>query len=331
MNTGRTSASEQDIKAPVRRELQLLEQELERIFTTDIALISTISEYLITTKGKRVRPLLVMLCAKLGAPETSVAVRVAAAVEIIHTATLLHDDSIDRSDLRRGLPTVNRLWNDQVSVIMGDYLFCTAFRLLHEARLFDVASVISRGSDRLTFGEMFQMDLRGQYDVSEETYLRMTKHKTAALFTSACEAGGMVGGVGPDGRSRLAEYGECIGIAFQMIDDVLDFIGDVDLIGKPVGNDLRDGRITLPMIAALRNADRAEAGRIRAIVASGELSDSDWQDVLCFVDVNGGIAYARGRASELAERAKACVANIKSCPAKKSLVLLADRLVSRRK
>jgi len=157
---GRTWVSSDEIKAPILEELRLLEHELDRIFSPDVDLVSAIGRHLVATKGKMVRPILVFLSAKLGDPDIEDAIRVAAAVEVIHTATLLHDDSIDRSHLRRGLPTVNRLWNDQVSLIMGDHLFCSAFRLVHEAGLFEIASVLSWGSDRMTYGEMYQMDLR---------------------------------------------------------------------------------------------------------------------------------------------------------------------------
>jgi len=279
----RTWDSSDKIKAPIREELDLLERELDRIFSPDVDLVSAIGRHLVSTKGKMVRPVLVFLSAKLGNPDTDSAIRAAAAVEVIHTATLLHDDSIDRSHLRRGLPTVNRLWNDQVSVIMGDHLFCSAFRLVHDAGLFDVASVLSWGSDRMTYGEMYQMDLRGKFDVTEEAYLRMVKLKTAALFAAACKAGAIVGGLSGKDQEALAAYGDCLGIAFQMVDDILDFIGDVDLIGKPVGNDLRDGRVTLPLIVALRNAGSEEASNISHVITADTLDDAAWEEVLDFV------------------------------------------------
>jgi octaprenyl-diphosphate synthase len=278
-----------------------------------------------------VRPILVFLSAKVGEPDIDDAIRVAAAIEVIHTATLLHDDSIDRSHLRRGLPTVNRLWNDQVSVIMGDHLFCSAFRLVHDAGLFDVASVLSQGSDRMTYGEMYQMDLRGNYDVTEEAYLRMIKLKTAALFASACKAGAMVGGLNKRDRDALAAYGDCLGIAFQMIDDVLDFIGDVDLMGKPAGNDLRDGRVTLPLIAALRNAEGDNAARIKDTIGSDSFDDRAWREVLDFVKGNGGIAYTCRSAENLVADAKTCIEHLEPSAAKASLMGLADLAVKRHK
>lgn len=319
------------ITAPIRREMELLEEELQRIFSSELELVSAIGNHLITTKGKRVRPILVLLSAKLGRQDISAAIPVAAAIEIIHTATLLHDDSIDRSDLRRGLPTVNALWNDQVSVIMGDHLFCTAFRILHMAGLYDVAAVVSDGSDKMTYGEMYQMDLRGKLDVSEERYLDMVRHKTASLFWSACEAGAMLGGLKEAERAGLRAYGECLGIAFQIIDDVLDFVGDTDLMGKPVGNDLSDGRVTLPLLVALRNAGAREAARIRQLTPPVELGVAEWREIVTFIEANDGITYSREAARALAEKAKAHIAAIGDCAAKRSLIALAERAVMREK
>jgi len=331
MTMGKASISGDEIRAPVRRELELVEEELATIFSPDITLVSAIGRHLTAVKGKRARPTLVLLCAKLGEPDPASAVKVAAAVELIHTATLLHDDSIDRSHLRRGLPTINKLWNDQVSVIMGDHLFCSAFRLLHDAGLYEIASVFSRGSDRLTFGEMFQMDLRGQMDVSEETYTEMIRLKTAALFAASCEAGSLAGGLPPDQLEKLSAYGEHVGIAFQMIDDVLDLVGDQETMGKPTGNDLRDGRITLPLIVALKNAGEAEARRMLDVISSKGTDESDWKDVIDFVEKNGGISYTRDRAADLAVKARDCLEGFDSSPARRSLLLLTERLILRRK
>jgi octaprenyl-diphosphate synthase len=326
-----TTALLKDITSPIVGELDLLEKELEGAFSSDVGLIAGIGQHLMAMKGKRIRPILVLLSAKMGDPDVGSAVKVAGAVEMIHTATLLHDDSIDRSYLRRGLPTVNRMWNDQVSLIMGDYLFCHAFRLLHEAGLCEIASVMCTGSDSTTFGEMLQMDLRGRSDISEQTYITMVEHKTASLFSSACEVGARLGGLDGDARCALSEYGRSLGVAFQVVDDILDFIGDTDLMGKPVGNDLRDGRVTLPLIAALRNADGDDGTRIAEAIASGRPDDVEWARLVDFIERYDGVGYSRGVAERLAEIARSHIAGVKSCPAKNALMLLCDLVVSRKK
>jgi octaprenyl-diphosphate synthase len=320
-----------DITGPVDKELGLVEEELTRIFSPKLTLISAVGHHLASAKGKRIRPILVLLSAKIGRPDLSEAIKVATSIELIHTATLLHDDSIDRSGLRRGVPTVNRLWNDQVSVIMGDHLFCTAFKILHEAGLCEAARVLAAGSDSVTYGEMFQMDLRGRPDVSEQTYLDMIGRKTASLFASACEAGAVVGRLTEDERAKLKIFGDSIGTAFQIIDDILDFVGDEDLMGKPVGNDLRDRRITLPLIVALRNADSDEKARIGEILRADEFDTRYWDDTVAFVRNKGGIEYCRGAAGDLVKKAKTQLTHLQQCPARDSLTALADRVVSRQK
>ena len=326
-----TSIHTQQIRRPIQKELELLETELEAILKSDVTLVHGIGEHLLAIKGKRVRPSLVFLCAHLGKPDTGLAVRTGVAIELIHTATLLHDDSIDKSHLRRGLPTVNKLWDEQVSVIMGDHLFCKAFTILHETGLKEVAEVLVRGSDRMTFGEMYQMDQRGDCDITEEAYTDMIRHKTAALFSSACEAGGLIGGLSGEVRDRLSAYGDSIGTAFQIIDDVLDFVGDVECMGKPVGNDVRDGRVTLPLIVALRNASPERASEVREFVCGGRFEASGWKDVVRFVEEGGGIDYSREICGRLVEEAKAAIAGLEGSPAKTALVALADYVISRQK
>jgi octaprenyl-diphosphate synthase len=326
-----TSSHTDQIQRPIQTELGLLERELERILKSDVALVHGIGEHLLAIKGKRVRPALVFLCSHLGKPDAAPAVMAGVAIELIHTATLLHDDSIDKSHLRRGLPTVNKLWDEQVSVIMGDHLFCKAFMLLHESGLKEVARVLVAGSDRMTFGEMYQMDQRGDCDITEESYLDMIRHKTAALFSSACEAGAVIGGVSSETRQSLSVYGDRIGIAFQIIDDVLDFVGDVECMGKPIGNDVRDGRVTLPLIAALRNAPAAEVSAVREFVCGGEFSESGWDNVVEFVKAHGGVDYSRKLGSRLVEEAKSNISGLEDSPAKNSLMVLADYVTSRQK
>jgi octaprenyl-diphosphate synthase len=326
-----TSIHTDQIQRPIQKELGLLEEQLAGIMKSDVALIHGIGEHLLAIKGKRVRPALVFLCSHLGRPDLQPGVSAGVAIELIHTATLLHDDSIDKSHLRRGLPTVNNLWDEQVSVIMGDHLFCKAFMLLHESGLKEVAQVLVEGSDRMTFGEMYQMDQRGDCDITEESYLDMIRHKTAALFSSACEAGAVIGGLSSEARESLSAYGDRIGMAFQIIDDILDFVGDAECMGKPVGNDVRDGRVTLPLIAALRHAPAEEASSVRSFVCRGEFTESGWNDIVDFVKARGGVDYSRELCGRLVESAKSSISGLECSPARTSLMVLADYVISRQK
>jgi octaprenyl-diphosphate synthase len=319
------------IQRPILKELAMLEGRLEALLRSDVALVYGIGEHLLAIKGKRIRPTLVLLCSHLGRPDAERAVMAGVAIELIHTATLLHDDSIDKSDLRRGLPTVNKLWDEQVSVIMGDHLFCKAFKLLHESGMETVARAMVDGSDRMTFGEMYQMDKRGDCDMTEETYIDVIRNKTASLFSTACETGAMIGGLSEGECRVLYEYGEDIGIAFQIIDDVLDFVGDVEHMGKPVGNDVRDGRVTLPLIVAMRNAPSGHTSDMRAALCGADFSQGRWQEIVEFLTAHGGISYSRDLSARLVKSAKARLSGLKDCPARTSLLLLADYVVSRQK
>jgi octaprenyl-diphosphate synthase len=326
-----TLTAAQKIKAPIQQELGALEIELREAMRSPVGLVSALGEHLTAVRGKRLRPALVFLAAKLGRPDMKVAVKAACAVELVHTATLLHDDSIDRSYLRRGLPTVNKLWNDQVSVIMGDHLFCRAFKILHESGLPDVAAVLAAGSDSMTYGEMFQMDTRGRYDISEETYLRMIEHKTASLFVSACEAGAIVGGLAKGGRRNLALYGRYIGMAFQVVDDILDFVGEVDVMGKPVGNDFKDGRVTLPLIAAIRNATSEGSCDLPRGALLEAIGCWDLERTVSFIRQQGGVEYARGVAVDFGRKARECLTGFEPSPATSSLRLIAEYVLARTK
>ncbi len=319
------------ITRPIARELALLERDLEDILKSDLGLVEGIGEHLLAIKGKRVRPILLFLSSHVGEPDSEAGVKAGVAIELIHTATLLHDDSIDKSDLRRGLPTVNKLWDEQVSVIMGDHLFCKAFALLHETGLDDVARVVVEGSERMTFGEMHQMDKRGDCNITEEEYLELIRNKTAALFACSCEAGALIGGVPAAARESLVAYGDRLGTAFQIVDDVLDFVGDAESMGKPVGNDVRDGRVTLPLIAALRAAPAEEVAGVRRFVCGGEYSKHGWDAMVEFVEAHGGVQYSLEVSRRLAGGAKTAVAGLPDSPAKTSLTALADYVVSRRK
>jgi octaprenyl-diphosphate synthase len=322
-----TLTATEKIKAPIRQELDALETELGRVIASPIGLVSALGKHLTATRGKRLRPALLLLAAKLGRPDIEAAIKAACAIELVHTATLLHDDSIDRSYLRRGLPTVNKLWNDQVSVIMGDYLFCKAFKILHGSKMPEIAAVLAAGSDSMTSGEMLQMDSRGRFDISEDTYLHMIELKTASLFVTSCEAGAILGGLGEGERRDLASYGRHIGMAFQVVDDILDFVGEVDVIGKPVGNDLKDGRVTLPLIAALRNAagEGGEGGD-----SLGDIASWDLDHTVAFIKDRGGLEYANRVAEGLARKARECLAGFAPSPAAASLGLVTDFVLARR-
>jgi octaprenyl-diphosphate synthase len=293
----------QDLQRPVREELLRVQDELARFFVCDVRLINEISSHMLRANGKRFRPTLLLLANRLHGPVGPEGVLAATIVELIHTATLVHDDSIDRSFLRRGIPTVNSIWNDQTSVIMGDYLYSKAFFLLVERGMMEPMQVLARTTHRMSLGEMLELEHELDFDLSEEVYYRLIMDKTAVLLGAACEIGAYLGW--GDGRERrlLADFGLSLGMAFQITDDMLDIEGDAEVMGKNARSDIRDGKITLPLIHALRTAPPAAAQRVRERMAARDLDDAGAAEIARFTADHGGLEYARHRARGYADRA----------------------------
>lgn len=322
-----------DLQEPVRAELDLVQQELVRFFSSsDVALINEIANHVVLSVGKRMRPTLTLLAARLAAPEVSHQVIVSATiVELIHTATLVHDDSIDRSHLRRGLATVNSLWNDQTAVIMGDYLYSKGFFLLREHGLWEVMGILAGTTYRMSIGEMLELEKKRDLSTTEETYLRMIDEKTATLIAASCEIGAFL--TFGDGREReaLRRFGTDLGMAFQITDDLLDFVGDSDHIGKSTGADIRDGKITLPLIHALREAPAERARPISELIQTTELSETGWNSIMDFTAEFGGLDYGREMARRYADQAVQALADFEDSPMKSTLTDAVDYVVHRRR
>jgi len=292
-----------DLQRPVAAELERVQEELARFFESDVELINRISKHMLRSNGKRFRPTLLLLVNKLAGPVSDRAVLAAAIVELVHTATLVHDDSIDRSFMRRGIPTVNSLWNDQTSVIMGDYLYSKAFFLLVEKDLMEVVEILARTTHRMSLGEMLEIEKKLDFDVTEEAYNRLIHEKTAVLISAACEIGALLRWGDGKERRLLTDFGTSLGMAFQIMDDILDIEGDADTMGKSTGSDIRDGKITLPLIQSVRNAPPASVKRIREHMVRGDLDDGGAAEVVAFAAEYGGLDYARQRARGYADRA----------------------------
>lgn len=304
--TGGTDARQKvsiaDLHGPVEHELGLVQEELSRFFVCDVALINQISKHMLRSHGKRFRPTLTLLVNKLNGEVSQKAVLAATIVELIHTATLVHDDSIDRSFMRRGIPTVNSIWNDQTSVIMGDYLYSKAFFLLVENNLMEVVQILARATHLMSLGEMLEIEKTLDFGVTEESYNRLISEKTAVLISAACEIGAYLAWGNGKERRLMADFGMKLGMSFQIMDDILDIEGDAQTMGKRTGSDIRDGKITLPLIEAIRNAPEAKARQIRELMSNG-IDDHGAADVVTFAAEYGGLDYARQRARGYADQA----------------------------
>lgn len=319
------------LQEPVRDELELVQQELERFFVCDVALINQISKHMLRANGKRFRPTLVLLVNRLKGPVGRHAILSATIVELVHTATLVHDDSIDRSFTRRGLPTVNSLWNDQTSVIMGDYLYSKAFFLLVENGLTEVLQVLARATHRMSLGEMIELEHKLDFDVTEDAYNRLIQEKTAVLIAASCEIGAYL--AWGDGRERrlMADFGMNLGMAFQIMDDILDIEGDAATMGKSTRSDIRDGKITLPLIHALKHAPEAVRARVRRRMRENDLDDGGAAEISSVASDFGGLAYARQRARGYADRALELLDAFDPSPVRDTLHDAVEYVIDRRR
>jgi octaprenyl-diphosphate synthase len=312
------TAALREIQEPVRDRLRLVVEEMGRIVTSELPFIEDVSRHLLRARGKLFRPTLTLLSSAVDDRPQERAITIAAAIELMHLATLVHDDSIDHSVLRRGLPTVNSLFSHQVSVIMGDFLYSRALTALVEEGDIDVLRILTRVSNELTVGEMRQLAAVDRLGFPESEYYELIRAKTATLLSAACEVGALCGA--PAHRQALALYGDRLGMAFQIADDILDYVEEAAVTGKPSGLDLREHKVTLPLIAALRTMPPAHRVRVDALFAADAPNDDLVADVVAIVTDAGGIDYARGEGERLAREAEAALADLPDSPSRAALI-----------
>lgn len=291
-----------DLQRGLRPRLEQVQQELRRIVEADFGLITEVNSHLFQMQGKLFRPTLLLLAEEATGHRDPRAITLAAVTELIHLATLVHDDSVDHSVLRRGMPTINSLFSHQVSVIMGDYLYSRA--VIELVRLDDLEPlrILSRVTNDMTVGEMRQLLAHDPLEFSEEQYDLLIRAKTASLVSGACEIGAL-SAPAPE-RAALRRFGEALGMAFQIVDDLLDYTEDASVTGKPFGSDLREHKVTLPLIAALPRMGEGGRREVTRLLQSPEPTDSQIAEVIMAVSQAGGLEYARDRALRLAQLAE---------------------------
>ncbi|KAF1720723.1 polyprenyl synthetase family protein [Pseudoxanthomonas wuyuanensis] len=269
---------------------------------SDVALINQIADHIISAGGKRLRPMLVVLAGQACGPTTADHHQLAAIIEFIHTSTLLHDDVVDESDLRRGRSTANALWGNAPSVLVGDFLYSRSFQLMVELDRMEVMRILADTTNRIAEGEVLQLLHVHNPDTDEAAYLRVIERKTAVLFAAGTQLGAFASGADSAAQRKLYDYGMNLGYAFQIADDVLDYTADAADLGKNLGDDLAEGKATLPLIHAIKHSDPAVAARLRDIIQQG---DADaMPEVLGAIRATGGIEYSRRRAGEYADAAE---------------------------
>jgi len=306
-----------DIQAPVRDRLDQVTAELWRIVSADVPLVEDVNEHLMGMKGKMFRPTLLLLASSLEEQPEARATSVAAALEVLHLATLVHDDAVDHSVLRRGMATVNSLFSHQVSVIMGDFLYARSLAELIRIGDLEVMRVFSAASNSMTLGEIRQLSAVDALGFTEDDYETLIRAKTASLFSAACELGALCGA--RQHRQPLARFGERLGMAFQVADDLLDYTEAQEMTGKPSGLDLREHKVTLPLIAALREMPAAARASVESLFESAEPSDREVSEVVTLVGEYGGLDYARKRGEQFARDAEEALADLPDTAARAAL------------
>jgi octaprenyl-diphosphate synthase len=315
---------------PIRADLELVDREFARHVQSHVDLIPKIGQYIQTSGGKRIRPAVLLMAARLSGYQGERAVLYAAVVEFIHTATLVHDDIIDDSTLRRGRPAVHSRWGNDITVLLGDYLYIKSMAMALTHDTLELVRVLCDVTLNMIEGELYQLTKNGDAAITEDEHLDIIRRKTAFLFGGCSQIGGMLGAVSTEREQALREYGFNLGITFQLVDDLLDFTGDTQAVGKPIGSDLREGKVTLALIHLLRQEQDGEAGRIvRDIITSRTVTTEQWTDLLRRLKEHASIDYAYRRAVEYAERAKKPLYAFPPSSERDALLALPDYVLTR--
>lgn len=316
------------IKEPIERELKEFDSYFKNAMRSKVGLIDLITRYIVRQKGKRVRPILVLLSAKACGSINERTFRAATLVEILHTATLVHDDVVDEADTRRGFPSINSVWKNKVAVLMGDYLLSRGLLLSLEHRDYYFLHSTSDAVKRMSEGELLQIQKSRQLDIDEPTYLRIISDKTASLLATCTDIGSASATDDDSKRKMMREFGENVGMAFQIRDDLLDYLGRKSIMGKPTGIDVKEKKLTLPLIYALHHAAKPESRKALRIIRNGaSRKEIDW--IISFTKNHGGIDYTIARATTYADAARSCLSSFDHSEAITSLHAFVDFVVER--
>lgn len=314
----------------IEKDLKKLEFAIDNIYKTDVKIIKKITDHIIKSGGKRIRPILVILTSKLCGYRGERHIRYAAVIEFIHTATLLHDDVIDNAELRRGSSTANILWGNQASVLAGDFLYSKSFELMSKEGNMDIIKTVSSATTILSEGEILELIKTSDINLTEEEYFDIINKKTAILFSVACEIGGILGKTTEKKVRQLSDFGKYLGIAFQLIDDLLDYKGEKETFGKQLGTDLKEGKVTLPLIHALKHGSDEDFALIKEKLQKREIDKDDFNTVKTIVERYGGFDYTYNTTKLYIDKARKCLDGFGSSKYKDALLSLTDMMLTRR-
>lgn len=318
-----------EITKPIKSELDKFSEIFKSSMKSKVGLVDLIARYIIRQKGKKIRPLLVLLSAKVAGGINERTYRGAVLVELLHTATLVHDDVVDNADKRRGFWSVNKIFKNKAAVLMGDYLLSRGLMIAVDGKDFDFLGVITSTVKRMSEGELLQIQKTRKLDIDEETYFKVISDKTASLLETCCQIGALSASENPEYHEAMRKFGESIGIAFQIRDDILDYEGKAKLIGKPVGGDIKEKKITLPLIYSLKQVPNSEASKIRKMIKNGHNKESV-NEIINFVRINKGIDYALDKAHLYSGKAKEALKILPDSQSKIALEALVDFVIERK-
>ena len=316
-----------DVQALAAADMEAVNTLIRQRLASNVVLINQISAHIIGSGGKRLRPMLHLLAARACAYRGNGHILLAALIEFIHTSTLLHDDVVDESDLRRGRKTANAVWGNAASVLVGDFLYSRSFQMMVELDDMRIMCILADTTNRIAEGEVLQLLNIGNADTTEQAYLDVIERKTAVLFSAATRLGAVLAGLPSEQEEALAQYGLHLGYAFQIADDVLDYVSDADTLGKNIGDDLAEGKPTLPVIHAIAHSPPGQAASLRRAIESGGLDSLD--NIIAAIRDSGAIDHARSRAEHYAQSARSTLSALPASPARDALSLLADHSVNR--
>ena len=319
----------EQIKQPIHQEMELFEEKFTQSMSSKVALLNRITHFIVNRKGKQMRPMFIFLTAKMLGNINDKTYDAATLVELLHTATLVHDDVVDDANERRGFFSVNALWKNKIAVLVGDYMLSKVLTLSIEKNNADLLEIVARTVKEMSEGELLQIEKARKMDITEEVYFNVIKKKTASLIATCCE-GGALSVDRQDISEKMRLFGETIGIAFQIKDDIFD-LGSEVAVGKPTGNDIREQKMTLPIIYALNTLDTSNARSLANIIKNKNHDASSIKQAIQMVNNSGGIAYAEKKMQQLGTEAKALLAAFPDQPAKRSLLGLVDYTMNRTK
>src|SRR5580704_9933529 len=321
--------SAREILDLVKDDLERVEREISLESVASVDAVTTIGRYLQSGGGKRLRPMLVLLASRLVGAVSDGSIRMAAVVEMIHTATLVHDDVIDIAKTRRGRPSPNAIWGNHTCVLAGDWLYMQAFQMALQERNFHVLDLLIALTQLMVEGELLQLERIGRIEISEADYMELVDRKTASLFSACARLGAMMGGADESTEARLGEFSWNLGIAFQLVDDVLDFTSNEKVLGKPVGSDLREGKVTLPLIYALEEATAEERQLVDNVLKDGNYDNVPFQKILRMIQVRRGFDRVRERAQSFTDRARTIMSEFPDSPNQRAMYALTELVTDR--